>query len=67
LKPKSDFEDEKPENKPPLGYTKEQLLQSKRFTTAGRDVLNVVLEDGKRYTLPEVKRLTEAWLKKEAR
>ena len=67
MKPKNENEEAKPEDKPSLGYTKEQVLQSRRFTAAGRDVLNVLLEDGKRYTIPEVKRLTEAWLKKEAR
>jgi hypothetical protein len=61
-------EKEQPEKeKASLGFTKEQFLQSRKFSLAGKDMLSVVLEDGKRYTIPEVKRLTEAWLKKEAR
>lgn len=34
-------------------YTKEQLMGSKRYA-ARRDLVSVLLEDGRRYTLAEV-------------
>jgi len=49
------------------GFTRAQLLRSRQFTLVSKDVLAVVLEDGQRYTIPEVKRLSDAWLKKEAK
>jgi len=40
----------------PKGYTKAQFLQSKRYAGVQRDILNVVLEDGKRYTHEQVEK-----------
>jgi|GEM_PF-2091463 len=49
------------------GFTKEQHSRSSQFRFAGQDVLEAVLEDDKKYTKPEVKRLMEAWLHEEAK
>lgn len=43
-------------------YTKEQLLASKRYASR-RDVISVLLEDGKTYTLAEAERLMNRFMK----
>lgn len=43
-------------------YTKEQVAVSKRYVNR-RDLVNVLLEDGKAYTLAEVDALIEKFLK----
>lgn len=47
-------------------FTKSQFVASKQFTKF-RDVLNVLLEDDKQYTIDEVKKLIEGFLKKEVK
>lgn len=44
-------------------FSKEQILESKKFRTR-RDLLNVVLEEGKKYTLEEVEIKIEEFMKK---
>ena len=43
-------------------FTKDQLAASKRYATR-RDLVNVLLEDGKQYTLAEVDEKIEAFKK----
>lgn len=43
-------------------YTKDQVAVSKRYANR-RDLVNVLLEDGKAYTLTEVDALIEKFLK----
>lgn len=43
-------------------YTKEQLLASKRYANR-RDVISALLDDGKTYTLTEVERLMNKFMK----
>ncbi len=45
-----------------IAYTKEQLLASKRYANR-RDVISVLLEDGKTYTSTEVDALIEKFMK----
>ena len=45
-------------------YTKEALVGSKRFQTR-RDLLNVILEDGKQYTIGEAETAISNYLNKE--
>lgn len=45
------------------GYTKEQLLKSKRYTGVERDILNVILGDG-RYTHEQTKKLIDDFRKR---
>jgi hypothetical protein len=45
-------------------YTKAQFLASKQFTAIQRDFLNAILEDGKTYTMDQVKQLIEEYAKK---
>lgn len=43
-------------------FTKDQLAASKRYASL-RDMVNVLLEDGKQYTLDEVDKKIEAFKK----
>lgn len=43
-------------------YTKEQLLASNRYANR-RDVISALLDDGKTYTLTEVERLLNKFMK----
>lgn len=45
-------------------YTKEQFLQSKRYTHQ-RDLINVLLKDGKEYTFDEVDGRINEFLERE--
>jgi hypothetical protein len=51
-------------NQAELTYTKAQFLASKQFTAIQRDFLNAILEDGKTYTMDQVKQLIEEYAKK---
>nr|DAV76422.1 MAG TPA: hypothetical protein [Caudoviricetes sp.] len=44
-------------------FSKEQILESKKFRTR-KDLLNVVLEERKKYTLEEVEIKIEEFMKK---
>lgn len=46
-------------------YTKQQFLNSKKFTTIQKDVLKVLLLDEQKYTNDQVKKLIEDFMKKE--
>lgn len=48
--------------KPAATYTKEQLAGSSRYATR-RDLVSVLLEDGKAYTLAEVDELINKFMK----
>ncbi|MDD3251922.1 MAG: hypothetical protein PHV18_05110 [Lachnospiraceae bacterium] len=43
-------------------YTREQILESRRFR-GQRDLICALLEDGKRYSMAEVDRLVNGYLK----
>lgn len=45
-------------------YTKEQLLESKRYTAVQKDILRVVLEDGKTYTHEEAQQAISGFLRR---
>lgn len=45
-------------------YTKASLKQAKQFTVIERDFLDVVLQDGKEYTIKEAQEALDAYLKK---
>ena len=47
---------------PAATYTKEQLAASKRYANR-RDLIRALLDSGKRYTLDEVDRLIESYMK----
>ena len=47
-------------------YSKEQVLKSKKYKNR-KDVLNVVLKDDKVYTLKEVDKLIDGFMKKEVK
>ena len=44
-------------------FTKEQVLASKKLTYS-KDLINVVLSEGKRYSLEEVEKEIQAFLKR---
>lgn len=43
-------------------YSKEQIIKSKKYADR-RDILNVLLADGKEYTLDDVNTLLDAFMK----
>lgn len=43
-------------------FTKQQILQSNKFADF-RDVFNIMLEDGKEYTMQEVQTIGDKFLK----
>ncbi|MGG4344924.1 hypothetical protein [Paenibacillus lautus] len=45
-------------------YTKEQFLQSKQFTGIDKDIIAIKLEDGKKYSVTEVKKVIETFKNK---
>lgn len=47
-------------------FAKEQLLKSKKYTDK-KDLLNVLLEEGKTYTAKAVDDLIDSFLKKEVK
>ena len=47
-------------------YTKDQLLRSKKYA-ARRDLLGALLEDGKTYTIAQVDREINQFLKRKVR
>ncbi len=49
-----------------VGFTKSQLLKSKKYIHQ-TDVLNVILEDDKNYTIKEVEKLIDGFMKKEVK
>lgn len=51
-------------NKNKSVYTKQQFIQSKRFSDAQKDVLSAVLDDGKQYTLDDAKKALEQFLRR---
>lgn len=53
---------EEPSKETEVLFTKEQLLASKRFQTR-RDLLNALLSSEKQYTIGEVERSIEQYLK----
>lgn len=60
----SEKENEQKAPKPTVRFTKQQFLKSANFTKVEKYVLNAVLEDGKKYTLEEAKKLVENYKKK---
>ncbi|MEC0310182.1 hypothetical protein P4H67_25845 [Paenibacillus lautus] len=46
-------------------YSKAQFLASSRYTPAQRDILDAVLEDGKKYTDNQAKQALGTYLRKE--
>ena len=44
-------------------YSKEQILASARYANR-HDILNALLIDGKEYTIAEVDKVMDGWLKK---
>ena len=62
--PTADTTAEKKETAPT--FTRDQLAASKRYATR-RDLVNVLLEDGKQYTLAEVDEKIEAFKKGKVR
>ncbi|MNE69406.1 hypothetical protein D3C80_1651260 [compost metagenome] len=48
-------------------YTKEQLLQSKKYSAAQKDVLRAVLKDGQAYTHKQAAQELHTFLNEEAR
>jgi len=52
----------KTENKTGSGFTKEQLVKSRRYQDR-RDLLSAVLEDGKLYSHIEVDKIIADWKK----
>ena len=49
-----------------ITFTKTQLLKSKKYVHQ-TDVLNVILEDGKNYTIKAVDTLIDGFMKKEVK
>jgi len=47
-----------------LVFTKEQILQSRKRPAYEKDIAAAVLEDGKSYTLAEVDKIIQNYLKK---
>lgn len=45
-------------------YTKEQFLQSKQFTGVDKDIITIKLENGKKYTVDDVKKVIETFKNK---
>lgn len=41
------------------GFTREQFMQSKQWQGVDKDILSVVLESGKTYSIDEAKRLID--------
>ena len=58
---KTTVSEEKPSD---TKYTKDALVGSKRFD-ARRDLLNAILEDGKKYTISEAENKINNYLNKE--
>ncbi|GIQ70762.1 hypothetical protein DUZ99_02005 [Xylanibacillus composti] len=61
---------EKQESKPvpptpaKAGFTKEQFLQSRKTLPADKDILAVVLEEGKRYTVQQAEKAVHDFKKR---
>lgn len=49
------------------GFTKEQFLQSRQWEGTDKDILSVVLEDGKTYTVADAKKLLEQFKNSEVK
>lgn len=49
-----------------LGYSKEQILKSKKYTNR-KDILAIVLEDGKIYSHEEIEKEIDKFMKKEVK
>lgn len=47
-------------------FTKSQILKSKKYIHQ-TDLLNVILEEGKNYTIREVEKLIDGFMKKEVK
>ena len=60
------MEETKEVTKKESAHTKEQILQAKKYKDR-KDVLNVLLANGKTYTLKEVDKLIESFMKKEVK
>jgi hypothetical protein len=58
---------DKQEGKPRAGYTKSQLVASKRFSPIDKDILQVVLADDQHYTINQAEQAIERFKKKEAK
>ena len=50
-------EQEKQQPRTPVAFSKAQLIASKMFQPAQRDVLAVILDDSRKYTIPEAEKL----------
>lgn len=46
-----------------VGFTKEQFLQSRQWQGIDKDILSIVLEPGKTYTIVEAKRMIDDFKK----
>jgi len=53
---------EKPKKKTENKFTKSQVLESKQFTN--KDLINAILEDDRMYTLKEVEKIINDYLKR---
>ncbi len=47
-------------------FTKSQIIKSKKYVHQ-TDLLNVILEDGKKYTIKQVEKLVDEFMKKEVK
>lgn len=55
----------KAQTQPTPGYTKEQIVSSKRFTTSDKDILTGLLSPDKVYTLDEVDSIIKSFKESE--
>ena len=51
------------EAKPAVAFTKQQILSAKKYTDR-RDLLSVLLQEDKQYTIAEVDQLIDEFMKK---
>lgn len=48
-------------------FTKDRFLQSRQWQGVDRDILSIVLQDGKKYTITEAKQLVEKFKRGEVK
>lgn len=53
-------------SKTAAGYTKQQYLKSKKYSEY-KDIVQALLKDGKTYTVDQVDKMVDDFLKKEAK
>ncbi|MGN7381410.1 Uncharacterised protein [Chlamydia abortus] len=57
----------KPKKAQPAEYTKEQYLQSNRYSPVQKNVLDALLTDNETYTPEQVAKKVEQFMKREAK